>query len=424
MLMIISASQGFAQIKDGEATVIQGSTVSVSIGAPYQSTLDRATSINYTWTAGSSAISIRSKTNKTCTIKGNTVGTARLNYHCSYYIDGFYRTMDFYYDITIKSNTISVTRIEMTPSTATLEIGETIQLSATAYPANATNKSLNWTTEDYSVASVSSSGLVSARGVGRVWIWARATDGSGAGNYCVVDVKEPTKVSSIELSETEAALEIGEELTLTASVLPDNADKKSVIWSSTNTDVATIINGVVTAVAPGECVITCTSSDGSNVSAECHIVVNEPEQYWLSVILPNGSFSLNATHLESIELKITPDSGYTVHSVTVDGVEQEIVPDETNLTLSALLHSATVNVVFSSSDISTNIRKITDFSASLHLTVSGNTVSVKGLKYGESVNVYSINGELVVSTCDSLFTLNQSGVYIVRIGANTFKIAI
>ena len=142
------------------------------------------------------------------------------------------------------------------------------------------------------------------------------------------------------------------------------------------------------------------------------------------MILPNGSFSLNATHLESIELKITPDSGYTVHSVTVDGVEQEIVPDETNLTLPALLHSATVNVVFSSSDISTNIRKITDFSASLHLTVSGNTVSVKGLKYGESVNVYSINGELVVSTCDSLFTLNQSGAYIVRIGANTFKIAI
>ena len=337
--------KAFSQIKDGEATVIQGSTTTVSIGAAYQSTLNRATGINYTWTAGSSAISIQSKTNKTCTIKGNTPGTAKLNYHCSYYIDGYYRTMDFYYDITIKSNTISVTRIEMTPSSATLEIGETIQLSATAYPTNATNRSLNWTTENYSVASVSNSGLVTARGAGRVWIWARATDGSGAGNYCVVDVKEPTKVSSIELSETEATMEVGEDLTLTASILPDNANNKSVNWTSDNADVATVVDGVITAVSPGECNITCASTDESNVSAVCHIVVNEPEQHWLSVVLPNGSFSINATNLESIELKITPDPDYTVHSVTVDGVEQDIAPNETLLTLPALSHSATVNVV-------------------------------------------------------------------------------
>ena len=61
-----------------------------------------------------------------------------------------------------------------------MKVGETLQLDATAYPTNATNRRLNWTTEDYSVASVSSSGLVTARGAGKVWIWARATDGSGA----------------------------------------------------------------------------------------------------------------------------------------------------------------------------------------------------------------------------------------------------
>ena len=424
LLMVISASQAFAQIKDGEATVIQGNTTTVSIGAAYQSTLNRATGINYTWTAGSSAISIQSKTNKTCTIKGNTPGTAKLNYHCSYYIDGYYRTMDFYYDITIKSNTISVTRIEITPSSATLEIGETIQLSATAYPTNATNRSLNWTTENYSVASVSNSGLVTARGAGRVWIWARATDGSGAGNYCVVDVKEPTKVSSIGLSETEATMEVGEELTLTASILPDNANNKSVNWTSDNTDVATVVDGVITAVSPGECNITCASTDGSNVSAVCHIVVNEPEQHWLSVILPNGSFSINATNLETIEIKITPDPDYTVHSITVDGVEQDIAPDETLFTLPALSHSTTVNVVFASSGISTNVEEISDAPNSLHLTVSGNTVTIQGLQYGEIVNVYTINGESLITTCENSFAINNSGVYIVRIGARTFKIAI
>lgn len=422
--MIISASQVFAKIKDGEATVIQGSTTTVSIGAAYQSTLNRATGINYTWTTGSSAISIQSKTNKTCTIKGNTPGTAKLNYHCSYYIDGYYRTMDFYYDITIKSNTISVTRIEMTPSSATLEIGETIQLNATTYPTNATNKRLNWTTENYSVASVSNSGLVTARGAGRVWIWARATDGSGAGNYCVVDVKEPTKVSSIELSKIEATMEVGEVLTLTASILPDNANNKSLNWASDNTDVATVVDGLITALSPGECNITCASTDGSNVSAVCHIVVNEPEQHWLSVVLPNGSFSINATNLESIELKITPDHDYTVHSITVDGVEQDIIPDETLLTLPALSHSAKVNVVFASTGISTNIEEIPDASDALHLTVSGNNVTIQGLQHGEIINVYTINGESLITTCENSFAINNSGVYIVRIGARTFKIAI
>lgn len=425
LVAVFSATEAFAQTKDGEATVVQGSTTTVSISTAYQNTLNHyATSINYTWTASSSAITIQSKTKTSCTIKGNTPGTAKLNYHCPYYIDGYYRTMDFYYDITIKSNTISVTRIEMTPSSAILEIGETIHLNATAYPTNATNRSLNWTTENYSVASVSNNGLVTARGAGRVWIWARATDGSGAGNYCVVDVKEPTKVTSIELSKTEATMEVGEVLTLTASILPDNANNKSVNWTSDDTDVATVVDGIITAVNPGECNITCASTDGSNISAVCHIVVNEPEQHWLSVVLPNGSFSINATNLETIELKITPDSDYTVHSITADGVEQDIAPDETLLTLPALSHSTTVNVVFAFSGISTNVEEIPDASNSLHLTVSGNTVTIQGLQYGEIVNVYTIKGESLITTCENSFAINNSGVYIVRIGARSFKIAI
>lgn len=422
LLTIISATQTFAQIKDGEATVTQGSTTTVSIGTAYQTTLNRATGISYTWTAGSSAITIQSRTNKSCTIKGNTPGTAKLNYHCSYYIDGYYRTMDFYYDITIKSNTISVTRVEMSPASATLEIGETIKLSATAYPTNATNRSLNWTTDNYSVASVSSTGLVTARGAGKVYIWANATDGSGAADYCVVTVNSPTKVSSIGLSQTEATMEVGEQITLKASVLPSNANNKTVKWNSDNTNVATVTNGVITAVSPGECNITCTSTDGSNVSASCHIVVNEPEQHWLSVILPNGTFSINVTGLETIELKITPDNDYTIHSVTVDGEEQTVTPDETIITLPALAHSATINAVFESTGTSTNVEEINN--DTLHMTVDGNIVNIQGLQPGEIVEVYTINGKTLATTCESTFTLNNHGVYIVRIGAKTFKIAI
>jgi len=191
LAFVVSTAEVNAQTLDGTYTVTQGSTVTVQIGAAYQSTLKRATNVNYTWSAANSSIAIQSKTNTTCTIKGITpTGKVRLNYQCSYRYDGYARSMNFYYDITVKSNTISVTRVEMSPESATMEVGETLQLSAIAYPTNATNRNLNWTTENYSVVSVDNSGLVTARGAGKVWIWARAKDGSSAGNYCVVTVNE------------------------------------------------------------------------------------------------------------------------------------------------------------------------------------------------------------------------------------------
>lgn len=421
MLMIVSASQAFAQIKDGEATVVQGNTTTVSIGSAYQATLNRATGISYTWSAASSAISIQSKTNKTCTIKGNTPGTTKLNYQCSYYIDGYRRTMNFYYDITVKSNTIAVTRIAMSPTSATMEIGESLQLTATVYPTNATNKNINWTTEHYDIASVSNSGLVTARSAGRVWIWARAEDGSGAGNYCVIDVNEPVKVASIDLSESEKTLTVGETFELTATVLPDNAFNKGLIWSSDNEQIATVENGVVMAVSPGECDIVCKSSDGSNVSATCHISVQQLQQYWLSVVVPNGVFAINVTDLEHVSVKITPDEGYIINSVTLDGEYQSNENGEINLP--KLTRDATLNIVFASETV-TGIETVDNDDAVLKVAVRDHSVIVNGLPANQEIQIYNTNGVLIKTTTDNMFDLPQSGIYILLIDRRSFKLAI
>lgn len=191
LVALFGALDATAQIKDGSATVKQGNTVTVSISSAYVTTLTRATNVSATWSAGSSAITVMSHTNSSCTIKGNTPGTARLNYRCTYRYDGYARSMNFYYDITITSATVQVTNITISHSNAILETGATLQLEATAYPMNATNRGIRWSTEDSHVATVNSDGLVTAHNAGRVWIWARAADGSGCGKYCVVDVTEP-----------------------------------------------------------------------------------------------------------------------------------------------------------------------------------------------------------------------------------------
>lgn len=414
-----------AQAKDGEYTVTQGNTVTVSISSAYANTLKKATGISATWSAGSSAISIQSRTNSTCTIKGVSVASpARLNYYCSYYIDGYYRTMNFYYEITVKSNVIYVTNVQISPSNATMNIGETLNVTATAYPTNATNRSLNWSTENYSIASVNSNGVVTARGAGKVWIWARAQDGSGAGNYCVVTVNEPTKVTSIELDVTEQIMNIGDEISLIANVLPNDAYNKDLLWSSNNTDVALVSNGVVTAVGAGSCDVICSSTDGSNVSATCSIIVNEPEQYWLSVILPNGMFAINATDIEPVKIKITPDTNFEIHSITLNGIEQSYERDETKLTLSKLEENATLNVVFAMIEATNNINSISNDAQDIRLLINKNVVSVTGLPLGETINVYNQNGMLLKTTQDSSFILEQSGVYIVRIGTKVYKLSI
>ncbi|MGN0341631.1 MAG: Ig domain-containing protein [Roseburia sp.] len=72
---------------------------------------------------------------------------------------------------------------------------------------------------------------------------------------------------------------------LTATVTPDNATNKEVIWTSSNTGVATVdANGKVTAVANGTCTITVTTADGSK-TATCTVKVDIPAIYFLLMLL-------------------------------------------------------------------------------------------------------------------------------------------
>ena len=80
-------------------------------------------------------------------------------------------------------------------------------------------------------------------------------------------------VKDVQLSKTSITLGSDETHRLTATVLPTDADNPAVAWASSNDDVATVINGLVVAIAPGICTITCSATDGSGVKAECQVTV-------------------------------------------------------------------------------------------------------------------------------------------------------
>ena len=83
-------------------------------------------------------------------------------------------------------------------------------------------------------------------------------------------------VESISLDQQEAVLQVGKTLKLKADIQPKNASAKKPEWSSSDESVATVKNGSVKAVAPGECIISCKAADGSNAEASCRIQVIQP----------------------------------------------------------------------------------------------------------------------------------------------------
>ena len=184
--------------------------------------------------------------------------------------------------VTVSKGVVEVSSINFDKTGVSLKVGETVTLTATVKPDDATDKTVTWSTSDASVATVSD-GVVTAIKLGSATIRAKAGDKEAT---CAITV-EATPVSSITLDRTSASLKVGEKVTITATVKPDDATDKSVTWSSSNTSVATVSSsGIVTAIKAGSATITVNTNDGGK-TATCSLTVN-PAQEAVDLGLPSG----------------------------------------------------------------------------------------------------------------------------------------
>ena len=173
------------------------------------------------------------------------------------------------------------TGITISPSTLEMNSGTTTQLTATLTPEGAVG-SVTWTTSNKSVATVDGNGVVTAVAGGTCTITATA-GGSLKKATCSVIVKQ--LVTSIVLSQTKAVLELDNYVRLTATVLPENAANKNVVWTSSNENIAPVRNGRVDAYDYGTAIIICEAADGSGVKATCTVQIVE----YVDLGLPSGT---------------------------------------------------------------------------------------------------------------------------------------
>ena len=162
-----------------------------------------------------------------------------------------------------------VTSVTLDKTEATLEVKETVSLVATVAPANATNKDVIWTSDNDAIATVAN-GVVTAVAEGTATITVTTVDGALTAT-CVVTVK-PISVKGIALNKTTLTLRAAQTETLVATIAPADAANQNVAWSTSDAAVATVENGVVTAVAVGTATITVTTEDG-NFTATCAVTV-------------------------------------------------------------------------------------------------------------------------------------------------------
>lgn len=167
---------------------------------------------------------------------------------------------------------IKVESVTLNKESITLTEGESFTLSAVVMPADAENKSVTWSSANTAIATVSSDGKVTAIAPGSTTITVKTVDGEKS-DACSVTVNAMIyPVESVALDQSSITITEGETATLTATVSPDNATNKAVTWSTSDASVATVAEGIVTAVAPGTATITVKTVDGEK-SDVCEVTV-------------------------------------------------------------------------------------------------------------------------------------------------------
>lgn len=170
---------------------------------------------------------------------------------------------------------------------ANLEVGETLQLNVTL---EHTDDAITYTSSNTGVATISNTGLITAVAKGEATITAEAGDIT---DTIKIIVTEPAvtvvDVESVTLNKTEITLDVGGTETLAATVLPENATDKTVTWETSNAEVATVANGVVTAVAKGEATITAKAGEKS---ATCKVTVTETDYSIAQITTANQTYTV------------------------------------------------------------------------------------------------------------------------------------
>ena len=211
----------------------------------------------------------------------------------------------------VSVNSIKVDGIALSDTNVTIFKGSWKQLTAVVTPTGAADPAVTWISSNPAVATVDSTGKVTAVGTvpaGQTYVETTITaQTSNASVFatCTVRVQSSVLITSLTLNKSELALNVGEEETLTVTGAPSNATNKTLAWKSSNPEVASVnSSGKVIAASKGTAVIRADSTDGSGKYVSCVVTVNNIQV--LNVSLDKSSLDLSEGDTASIVATVYP----------------------------------------------------------------------------------------------------------------------
>ena len=297
-----------------------------------------------------------------------------------------------------------VQSISLNATQKELIVGDAFSLTATAMPENATNRNVVWKLVSGDAIALSADGVIQAKKVGEALVRAEAADGSGVSAECRVVVK-PRMVQAISLNATQKDLVVGDSFTLTATLSPENATNRNIVWKLVSGDAISLSNtGVVQAKKVGEALVRAEAADGSGITAECKVVVKPRLVQSISLKLEKDTVAVgehftvtadvlpkNATnstlqwsvsaplllkHLGAGSFEALKTGSATITAQARDGSKQEA--------------SCRIEIV-----PPTALKKAVAADVTPQVSVDGNTLVVKEVPSGQWLHILDVQGRLL-----------------------------
>ncbi len=205
-----------------------------------------------------------------------------------------------------KAKPISVASISVAEKNPTALVGSTLNIAdiLVIKPENATEKGVTYSLDNNEFADIDDDGVLTARERGNVTVTVTSKEKTDNPKSTTVKVKVRQPAKTVSLNETNISLGKGNSCQLQATVGPENADDKSVVWTSENPEIATVSSkGAVAAKSCGECNIICTTNDGSGVRATCHVVIT---QLVTSIKLSDSRIVLASGKTQVVDVTVSP----------------------------------------------------------------------------------------------------------------------
>ena len=270
-----------------------------------------------------------------------------------------------------KPTNILVTGVSLNASTVKMYVGQSYQLIHTIKPSNATNKGVTWSSSNTNVVSVSN-GKIVGKSSGKARITVTTNDGRYSAYTDVTVINRPSSnssssskpssssssgssiSSSIDIIKDTIELNKGSEEKLEYKLSQDLTDS-IIIWKSSNTDVAVVKNGIVTAISDGEATITATIN-GKDIKDTCKIIVKKLDL--TGIVFEDESLSISVGKTLKLTLNALPSGAdlpslkwdvdnKDILSVSDEGVIKAINVGETIVTVSSMdgKYSASINII-------------------------------------------------------------------------------